>query len=201
MPRALACFQPLPFHRSGRLKVLTVLEDNQVTAARAPCNWRPVTREHWQNQIFSNLMIFTNYFQGRFNIWIFFFMSLDMINVAIYCVQLWECSIWHKAKTKAWEILLLVNISWGKKLGHLPHSAHLSPWEALTVSEKDAALYGSSVRPKLPTNTQATKGQANLLRENVDCQETSCHLQKGPLIFHFGIDDIIHLITMEIGVH
>lgn len=31
-------FQPLLFHRPGKLKVLTVLEDNQVTAATAPCN-------------------------------------------------------------------------------------------------------------------------------------------------------------------
>lgn len=79
------------------------------------------------------------------SIHVIIFISLDMINVAIYCVQLWECSIWHKAKTKAWKFCYLRVYPWERSSATFPIllitlGGPQSFW-------KGVALVRSSVRP------------------------------------------------------
>ena len=137
---------------------------------------------------------------------VFFFLTpLDMINVAIYCVQLWECSLWHKARTKAWEVLLLTNSPLGKKLGHVSHCAYhpggsQSCW-------KGCGLDGSSLRhaflflhPGCLADTYSTT-QANLPTENIHSQGPSCRLQWSSLIFCPWMDSTVHLTTVDRRVH
>lgn len=121
------CIFPASALPPGKLKVLPVLKDNRVIAARSHNERSSITGSiHRVKYFLTWWFSWTISKVDSIHVNLFFLISLDMINVTIYCLKLWECSIWHKAYgwDEAWEILLLVSLSLGKKLGHISHSAY-----------------------------------------------------------------------------
>lgn len=97
-------------------------------------------------------------------------------------VQLWERSICHKAKTKAWGILWLRTCPWENGLARFP---------MLLIDLRDARRFWngpalcSSVRhvpwllhPSCLANTHASHREANPLTGNVPSQRTSCRYSR-----------------------
>lgn len=77
-------------------------------------------------------------------------------------------------ETKAWEIVSLANLALGQEVGHIAHSAyHLGRFSELLKRVRLSGIRVPALADCL-ANTHATRGQANLVAENVHSQATSC---------------------------